>query len=811
MPIRKKQKGGIIDNPKNCNNDTTPVYLDDITNDINVIYVGDKLAGDKYNCFKPEELKEIIKTAFNNGENPRDPLTRKVLSEELINRITNMYPEEFEDFVEYEDEDDDEDDDDDEEDDEEEEELEEIDYEAEEKEESEVGFILRVNRSVGQIIPVLLNEEYRTIPGDDEHEDRIEPLQRLLAKYDTPNEIGMKWEQWYNNPNLSMEYKDAMINLFSIIDSLDDKYIEFAYNMISIELLELIRFPGASRNIEFKFHYIKAKEEIEAIAVTYIMDEDESNERLEDFLNIENLDNWNVYKLCIFATLPYEEDEQKLQSERFIDFILESDNRNKLVSLMYESDVDTDEYTKYVFDILDFYTIDKNNMSDDMAEIYSTYGSLNNKLYLEKSGIDGGSKKKKSRKVVYKKRNKIQNGGIINDPKRCNNDSTPIDLDEIKEDSNVIYVGDKLAGDKYNCFKPEELKEIILQAIKERKYPQNPLNRENLSEELIERIVAMYPADFEEDEEDEDDEDDEDEEPELILRANLSLETITPILVDQYSVPEEGAEVDPRRQGRYGRILRELLRKLYNNDDNWNKWYNNTDISRTHKYAMVNYFKLVDSFPPSISDINNNLITVELMDLLNSPIEDDIDFRFHYLYRDYPNIRYVVGIIITYELDEDESLERLEELNIQNTDEWSVYKICGMALEGEFSNSKENMNDLLTKILDYDENNKLLIVTYDSDHSNPGDNYSKFVFDTLDFYQVGDYDNKKGMSYNYAEAYSTYDSDDNKLYIGKYENVGGSRKKKSKKVVYRKRVSKKKTSKKKSKKSSKKRSHHRRK
>lgn len=394
---------------------------------------------------------------------------------------------------------------------------------------------------------------------------------------------------------------------------------------------------------------------------------------------------------------------------------------------------------------------------------------------------------------------KKQKGGIIDDPKNCNNDSTPIDLDEIKENSDVIYVGDKLEGDKYNCFKPSELKDIILQAIKDDKIAENPLNRQPLEDTIIQRIKDMYPDDFEEDEED-----DEDDEPELILRANLSLETITPILANEYPATSEGDRRQTRQHERRIKPLKDILKEAYKSDIKWNQWYNNPNIPTDYKNAMINYFKLVDSFSEDMVDINKNLMTVELMELLNYPINNGINFRFHYLYRDFPNIKYIVGIVITYQLDEEESTERLEELNIENTNEWSVYKICGMAVEGEFSNSKENMSDLITKMLGYDNNNKLIVVAYDSDHSNPEDNYSKFVFDTLDFYQVGAVDSERGMSRDYLELYSTYDSNNNKLYVGKNDNVGGG-KKKTRKLKYKKRVSKK-SSKKKSKKSSKKRS-----
>jgi hypothetical protein len=95
MPIRKKYKGGIIDDPINCNNDTTPVDLDDINSDSDIIYVGDKLEGNKYNCFKPTELKDIIIRAIGNKNKPANPLNRQELNISVIKKVVELYPNDF--------------------------------------------------------------------------------------------------------------------------------------------------------------------------------------------------------------------------------------------------------------------------------------------------------------------------------------------------------------------------------------------------------------------------------------------------------------------------------------------------------------------------------------------------------------------------------------------------------------------------------------------------------------------------------------------------------------------------------------------
>ena len=95
MPIHKKQKGGIIDDPANCNDVETPIYFDKIKSDSDVIYVGNELEGNKYNCFSPIELKDIILDAENKGRQPINPLTREPLSTRVIRQVKRMFPENF--------------------------------------------------------------------------------------------------------------------------------------------------------------------------------------------------------------------------------------------------------------------------------------------------------------------------------------------------------------------------------------------------------------------------------------------------------------------------------------------------------------------------------------------------------------------------------------------------------------------------------------------------------------------------------------------------------------------------------------------
>jgi hypothetical protein len=408
---------------------------------------------------------------------------------------------------------------------------------------------------------------------------------------------------------------------------------------------------------------------------------------------------------------------------------------------------------------------------------------------------------------------KKQRGGIIDNPTNCNNDTTPVDLDDISGDSDIIYVGNKLAGDKYNCFKPSELKEIILQAIKERKYPQNPLNRENLSEELIERIVAMYPDEFENIVDMDEEIEEEEEDIELDVISNVSPNDMIPILLPLFRITSTS---DRRHETRI-KTLKEVLKNYDNPNDpannTWNKWYNNSDIPMDYKNAMINLFKLfADGFRPNMKKFSINLLGVDLIELINYPatygVSSDKNFKFHYIKIE-DNIE---AIAITYTLDVDESVERLNAIDdndIEDSTEWTVYKLATIATTGLLDQSEERTNEFLTKIIGTNTNKKLLVISYDSDIDSEDEEYTDYVTNILDFYNV------EGVSEDYAEFYSTYDNDNEKLYIGKEEQQGGSKKKKSKRVVYKRRSSKKKSSKRKSKKTSKKkskkRSHQRRK
>jgi hypothetical protein len=275
-----------------------------------------------------------------------------------------------------------------------------------------------MNVTPTDMVPILLEQFRITTPADrHRHETRIKTLKEALKKYDTPNDPpNNRWNQWYNNPAIPMNYKDAMINLFKLFgDGFGIRYMkDFSLKLLSTDLIELINYPavyGISSDKNFRFHYYKDDENILAIAITYVLNIDESIERLNR-LGIEDTDGWTVYKLATIATVDYYgKDDTRTDTslaEEFISDIIGFENNNKLLLLGYDFvySLDDEEFTYYVTDILDFYNVE--GVSEDYYELYSTYDENNESLYISKSEMpveqDGGFKKKKSKKIVYKRR-----------------------------------------------------------------------------------------------------------------------------------------------------------------------------------------------------------------------------------------------------------------------------------------------------------------------------------------------------------------------------------------------------------------------
>jgi hypothetical protein len=261
-------------------------------------------------------------------------------------------------------------------------------YDIYEGERSRGPIFTVLNKTIVEMIPILLNQMDITTPADGEdHRDRIRPLRKLL------NERGIRWNNWYTNSNIDMRYKDAMINLFYLIDDFnydyDDDYyytLQIATDMMSYELLELIKYPNINSNIEFKFHYgidPDSDDKIETIGITYIMNEEETNKRL-DQLQIINKDEWTVYKCCLLLLKAQNERDLNMLHLGISDFFNNDNNKYKLICTLYDPEHTSNEYISFIEDNLNFYHDDIDstdsiiaNFASEFSETFIIYNEVN--------------------------------------------------------------------------------------------------------------------------------------------------------------------------------------------------------------------------------------------------------------------------------------------------------------------------------------------------------------------------------------------------------------------------------------------------
>lgn len=381
---------------------------------------------------------------------------------------------------------------------------------------------------------------------------------------------------------------------------------------------------------------------------------------------------------------------------------------------------------------------------------------------------------------------------------KCDNKTSYVSFTDINKDSkNIISLGKPIEGNKYHCFTSDELKEIILaEKLKTKPNPTNPLTREPLPEDLIEKIKEMYPNDFREVIEP--------IEPEISFHTNVTIDNMKPVLLGLYKLSDINRNNKP-------------LKKIIG-DDKWNNWYENTP----DKNAMVHLFKL-------ISDIDGgNILAKEYaINMLYDDLEDLInrvhkDFRFHYVTLDNyvrHNMKKILGIAITYKVEPKTSKERLRKLhdrsilNFGGYPDWNTYKLCTItvdrlirthdlqAIRVGVENELISITDILTnelflkKILEDDNKKKLVCLSFDFNHPIPNRrNYIDHILNNLHFYNID------SMSNKYNELYSTYDVD-NKLMNYKKSNtpipgqiMGGAKRISSKRRLLKKRSLKMRTS-----------------
>jgi hypothetical protein len=127
--------------------------------------------------------------------------------------------------------------------------------------------------------------------------------------------------------------------------------------MMMYELLELIKYPNTNSGIDFKFHYRidpYNRHKIDTIGVTYIMNEEETNQRL-DKLNITNKDEWSVYKCCILLTKANDDDDLYMLRLAMEDIFKNDNKKYKLICAVYDPDNTSYDYGNLIKDVLEFY------------------------------------------------------------------------------------------------------------------------------------------------------------------------------------------------------------------------------------------------------------------------------------------------------------------------------------------------------------------------------------------------------------------------------------------------------------------------
>ena len=382
-----------------------------------------------------------------------------------------------------------------------------------------------------------------------------------------------------------------------------------------------------------------------------------------------------------------------------------------------------------------------------------------------------------------------QTWSFIKSPENeCDNKSSYVSFTDINNDSeNIISLGKKIKSNKYHCFTSNELKEIILaEKLKTKPNPTNPLTREPLPEDLIEKIKEMYPNDFREV-----------IEPEISFHTNVTIDNMKPVLLGLYKLSDITRNNKP-------------LKKIIG-DDKWNNWYENTP----DKNAMVHLFKLISDI-----DGGNGLSTEYAINMLYDDLEDLINgvnkgFRFHYVTLDNyvrRNMTKILGIAITYKVEPKTSNDR-SILNFGGYPDWNTYKLCTItvdrlirthdlqAIRVGVGNELISITDILTnelflkKILEDDNKKKLVCLSFDFKRPIPNRrNYIDHILNKLHFYNID------SMSNKFNELYSTYDVD-NRLMNYKKSNtpipgqiMGGAKRISSKRRLLKKLSLKKRTS-----------------
>jgi hypothetical protein len=391
MPIHKKQKGGIIDDPKNCSDIITPIHMMDINKDSDVIYVGNELEGNKYHCYSPIELKDIILDAIINNKIPLNPINRQLLTKQLIRRIIEMYPSEFERYNTYTI----------------------INKGADNEDEYD-----NINDNVVNIDldDTAQNEAfefkyYENLNNfnfnehDEEYIINIElysTLDLMINKY--PNTLSLLREN-RDNPLLIKIAK--ILNQLYILDNNSIQMIK------DTDLLDMIRIPS-------EFNIILGYINFDLIAImiyrTELIGERINDNDMIDFLTNNNVDttrDWIGIKIIsigiglsmILSHLPYEfiETFYNKSISHMIDMTNINNTANVMLILSYnDDDINNAEYNQYIKSWLLFFNTPISNRYNELYYITNHEGHFIN------ADMQGGFRKKSSRKIIYKRRKSMK-------------------------------------------------------------------------------------------------------------------------------------------------------------------------------------------------------------------------------------------------------------------------------------------------------------------------------------------------------------------------------------------------------------------
>jgi hypothetical protein len=311
---------------------------------------------------------------------------------------------------------------------------------------------------------------------------------------------------------------------------------------------------------------------------------------------------------------------------------------------------------------------------------------------------------------------------------------------------------------------------------------------DNLDEYILHSNSNVpHIEEYEEDEDYDDDDEDDDDDVTTTLMTDLTVDEIVPILLRQREL------TTPNDRAHNNRIfaLKKLFVKIPSETFTWDAWYSNPNIPMTYKDAMINLFDLIydyyeyygyddddddDEYNP-LTIVDDMPSMIEFAGLLNYSYQaDNMDFKFHI--RINPDNNKIETVAMTYIMRGDERYDRLEQLYIDDKNEWTVYKLCILVTKAhDEEDLKKQIKHYIKDILKEDDNNKLVCVRYDPD--NTSNVYTRYVEDILRFNDIKSPITSDFIA-NFNEVFAIYDTISDKVpyaHVERFLNInqfGGS-------------------------------------